>query len=123
MAIGMKKYARLLDKPYAAYTFAACSAVVLFMLLSNLDVINGWISGLGKLLSPVFTGIAVAYLFNPLSDFFERKWLKKIKKDTARHLSMPHRTPFGNYFLIGLSQIGCPFFFRCIRKSPSGEGD
>lgn len=86
MAIGMKKYARLLEKPYAAYTFAACSAVVLFMLLSNLDVINGWISGLGKLLSPVFTGIAVAYLFNPLSDFFERKWLKKIKKDTARHL-------------------------------------
>ena len=82
----MKKLDKLLQKPWAAYTFAACAAVLLFVLLQNLPAVGKWLKDAVQFVSPVITGVAVAYLFNPVSDFFERKWLKKIKKDSARHV-------------------------------------
>ena len=81
----MKKFEKLLQKPWAAYTFAACAAVVLFLLLSNLGTIGKAFSSVWSLLSPVVTGIIIAYLFNPVSDFFERTVFKKIKKEGTRH--------------------------------------
>ena len=78
-----------MQRPWAAYTFAACCAVVLYLTLSHLSVVGGWISSLWKLLSPVVIGIIVAYLLNPISDFFEFKVLKRIKKqETAHFLSV-----------------------------------
>ena len=82
----MKKFERLMAKPWAAYTFAACCAVCLYMLLKNVSVLYGAVGTVLKLLSPVVTGVITAYLFNPLVDFFEKKCFKKIKKESARHL-------------------------------------
>ncbi len=82
----MKKFEKLLEKPWIAYTFAACAAVVLFLLLSHLSLFFGWIAAVWKLLSPVAIGIVVAYLLNPISDFFEFKVLKKMKNKSAAHL-------------------------------------
>ncbi|MBQ7549036.1 MAG: AI-2E family transporter [Clostridia bacterium] len=81
----MKQFKEKLVQPWAAYTFAACSAVVLFFLLSHLTSIFGWLSSLIKLLSPVITGVIVAYLMNPVSDFFEFNVFKKMKKPGAAH--------------------------------------
>lgn len=81
----MKKFEKLLAKPWAAYTFAACSAVILYLLLSHLAVFFGWLSSLWKLLSPVVIGIVVAYLLNPVSDFFEYRAFRKIKNRSAAH--------------------------------------
>lgn len=82
----MKKIEKLLAKPWAAYTFAACCAVLLYVILNNLPVIGGWISAAWKVLSPVAVGIVVAYLLNPISDFFELKVFRKMKKPGAAHL-------------------------------------
>ncbi|MCR5150558.1 MAG: AI-2E family transporter [Clostridiales bacterium] len=82
----MKRFSGILSKPWAAYTFAACSAVTLYMLLSHLSLLTGWISSVWKLLSPVFIGVIVAYLINPVSDFFEFRVFKKLKKPGAAHL-------------------------------------
>ncbi len=82
----MKKLDHILEKPWAAYTFAACIAVVLYLILGHLFIFFGWIASLWKLLSPVVTGIVVAYLLNPISDFFEFKVFKKMKKPGAAHL-------------------------------------
>ncbi len=82
----MKRFKDLLSRPWAAYAFATCSAVILYMLLSHLSVFFGWLASLWKLLSPVFTGIIVAYLMNPVSDFFEFRVFKKLKKPGAAHL-------------------------------------
>ncbi len=82
----MKKLDHILEKPWAAYTFAACFAVLLYLVLSHLPIFFGWIGSLWKLLSPVVTGIIVAYLLNPISDFFEFKVFKKMKKPGAAHL-------------------------------------
>lgn len=82
----MKRFTECLSKPWAAYTFAACSAVILFMLLSHVSLFIGWISSFLKLISPVIIGVIVAYLMNPVSDFFEFRVFRKLKKPGAAHL-------------------------------------
>ena len=82
----LKRFKALLSRPWAAYAFAACCAVVLYMLLSHISVLSGWFSSIWKLLSPVVIGIIVAYLMNPVSDFFEFRVFKKMKKPGAAHL-------------------------------------
>ena len=81
----MKKLSKLLEKPWAAYAFAACSAVLLFVVLNHIQQLFGYLQATLKFFSPVITGVIVAYLFNPVSDFFERKCLKWIKKKSLRH--------------------------------------
>ena len=82
----MKKFTQFLSRPWAAYTFAACVAVILYVALTHTAVISGWLSSLWKLISPVVTGIIVAYLMNPVEDFFELRVFKKMKKPGAAHL-------------------------------------
>ncbi|MBQ7546834.1 MAG: AI-2E family transporter [Clostridia bacterium] len=82
----MKRFRELLSRPWAAYAFAAWGAVVLYMLLSHLALFAGWLASLWKLLSPVVIGVIVAYLLNPVSDFFEFRVFKKLKKPGAAHL-------------------------------------
>ncbi len=82
----MNRIKEILKKPWAAYTFALCSAVLLYMILANLPAISRVIASIWKIVSPVFIGIIVAYLLNPLSDFFEFKMLKKMKKRSAAHI-------------------------------------
>ena len=82
----MKRFKEVLSQPWAAYTFAACSAVILYMLLSHLSLFGVWLSSLWKLLSPVVIGIITAYLLNPVSDFFEFRVFKKMKKPESAHL-------------------------------------
>lgn len=83
----MKKIRELLSKPWAAYTVAACSAVILYLLLSNLsEPVAEWFQSVGKMLSPIIWGVAMAYLLNPLVNFFEKKVFKKIKKVRIKHM-------------------------------------
>ena len=82
----MKKIEKLLEKPWAAYTAAACAAVILFMFLGHLASFKAAVHSVWALISPVFTGIIIAYLFNPVSNFFEKTVFKKMKKDSARHI-------------------------------------
>ena len=82
----LKRIKSLLTKPWAAYTFAACSAVLLYMLLSHLPEVGAWLTNVRRFLSPIFIGIVVAYLMNPVSDFFEFKAFSKVKNRTAAHL-------------------------------------
>ncbi len=82
----LKRFKELLSRPWAAYAFAAWSAVILYMLLSHLPLFFGWFGTLWKLLSPVVIGVIVAYLMNPVADFFEFRVFKKVKKPGAAHL-------------------------------------
>jgi len=81
----MKKFEKLLEKPWAAYTFAACCAVALYIILSHLGIAFLWLSSAWSFISPVVTGIVVAYLLNPVSDFFEQKVFGKAKNKSAAH--------------------------------------
>ena len=75
-----------MKKPWAAYTFAMCSAVLLYMILSNLPAIGRVLASVWKVVSPIIIGIIIAYLMNPLSDLFEFRVLGKMKNKSTAHV-------------------------------------
>lgn len=80
----MKKFEEWMKKPWVGYTFATCSAVVLFMLLNNLASISAWVAGFFAFVRPVVSGGIIAYVFNPLCNLFEKKPFKIIKNQSRR---------------------------------------
>ncbi len=83
----MKKLKLLLQKPWFAYTFALCFAILFYLILTNAGVFTSAIKSVLQLLSPIIIGLIVAYLLNPLSEFFKRTLLKNIKKEQTRHVT------------------------------------
>ncbi|MCF0131183.1 MAG: AI-2E family transporter [Pseudobutyrivibrio sp.] len=80
-----KGFKKLMKNRWAAYTFALCSAVVLYLALSHIGILFVAISALIGFISPVIYGIVIAYLINPLINIFEYKVFKKIKNENAKH--------------------------------------
>lgn len=80
-----EKLSRLLSKPWAAYTTATCSAVLLYLFLTHLGSVKTVLEAIYGFLSPVIIGIIVAYIFNPVEDFFENRLLGRRNKDKSRH--------------------------------------
>lgn len=80
----MKKLRRLLEKRWAANTFALCAAVLLYLLLSHMSPILEWFRSLWRLLSPVVIGLVLAYIIDPVAKFMEGHVLRFIRKDTSR---------------------------------------
>ncbi len=81
----MKKLKELLEKKWFAYTFAASFAVILYVMLTHFEGIGSFFAAFKNVVSPVICGIIMAYLMNPLANFFERRWYGKIKKEKSRH--------------------------------------
>lgn len=82
----MKLFAKWMKKKWMHYTVAACSAVILYFLLSNIGSIWGFFSSFFSIVKPVIIGIVVAYVFNPLANLFDRKVLTGIKNEKSRWL-------------------------------------
>ena len=81
----MKKLKELLEKKWFAYTFAASFAVILYVMLTHFEGIGNFFAAFKNVVSPVICGIILAYLMNPLANYFERKWFGRIKKEKSRH--------------------------------------
>lgn len=82
----MKKVKQWFTRPWVGYAAAACIAVVFYEVLEHFAAFKGAIGTVWTFLSPVVTGLVVAYLFDPVARFFENKVLKRMKKESARHL-------------------------------------
>lgn len=80
-----EKVREALKRPWLAYTIATCSAVVLFILLSNFGALTQFLRSIYNLFSPIIIGIILAYILNPLVNLFERHVLKKMKKEKLKH--------------------------------------
>ena len=75
----MKFNKDLLEKRWVAYTLATCSAVVLYFLLSNVsDIFNG-LRVVYKVLSPLITGLIIAYVIDPFITFLQRTVFANVK--------------------------------------------
>ena len=85
----MKFNKKFFKQKWVSYTIATCSAVVLYLLLSNQGFLLGALSAIFKIIKPVISGIIVAYVFNPLANLFDRKVFYKLKnKKTSWKLSV-----------------------------------
>ncbi len=82
----MKKLKELLEKNWFAYTFAACVAVLLYVILTHFSGIGSFFAAFKDVISPVICGAVMAYLMNPVCKYFEKSFLRKIKKDRIRHI-------------------------------------
>lgn len=83
------KFRKALDQPWAAMTFAACAGVVLFVLLSHLGLIGKGLVKLYGFVEPVFIGLVIAYVTDPLVVFYEEHVFRKVgRKNIRRGLSV-----------------------------------
>ncbi len=80
----MKISEKWFKRKWVSYTIATCSAVILFMILSNLEGIFSGFSSLYGFIRPIVTGIVIAYVFNPVAKLFESKVFKKVKKESTK---------------------------------------
>ena len=80
-----EKVREALKRPWLAYTIATCSAVVLFILLSNFGALTKFLRSIYNLFSPIIIGLILAYILNPLVNVFERHVLKRMKKVKLKH--------------------------------------
>ena len=81
----MKKFKNLMENNWAAYTLATCSAVLLFIFLTNFSSFLNIVYSIEGLLFPIIIGAVLAYLLNPIVVFFEERALKNVKKDGLRY--------------------------------------
>lgn len=82
----MEKVRQWFTKPWVGYAAAGCVAVLFYEILEHLGDVKNAIGSALTFLSPVITGLVVAYLFDPIVRFFENKLFKKLKKESTRHL-------------------------------------
>ncbi|HCI73840.1 MAG TPA: AI-2E family transporter [Lachnospiraceae bacterium] len=75
---------RWLKQPWAAYTFAICSGVVLFLFLSHISLLWNFFKAFIHIVFPVLIGIVIAYVLDPLVKFFENKLFSKVRRPTAK---------------------------------------
>ncbi len=71
-------------KPWASYTIATCSAVLLYLVFCHLPQIWNALGRILKTLSPVLIGLIMAYVLDPMAHFFETRIFRKIRKDMVR---------------------------------------
>ena len=80
----MKFNKKFCKKKWVNYTIATCSAVVLFVVLTNLGNILGAIGSFFSFIRPVILGIAIAYVVNPLGKWLYSGAFKNIKNEATR---------------------------------------
>lgn len=82
----MERIKNWFKKPWVGYACAGCIVVLLYELLEHITAVKAGVNAVWTFLSPIVIGVVVAYLFDPVSEFFKRKVLRKVKKESARHI-------------------------------------
>lgn len=82
--INMKFNKNDLNKPWLAYSAATCSAVVLFIFLSNLDFWGKVALQIGEFIYPIFLAAVIAFILNPLVELFVKYVFADVRSDSLR---------------------------------------
>ena len=64
----------------------ACGAILFYVILTNLGIFWGGIGFILRILTPVIMGALIAFLLNPIVQFFEKKVFRKLKIRSGRYL-------------------------------------
>ncbi len=77
------------NQKWVPYTIASCSAVLLFVILTNIDFFLKGVSGFFVIVKPVILAIIMAYVMDPVARSFERYMSRFIhNKSAARKISV-----------------------------------
>ena len=75
---------KLREKPWYNTAAAICIGVVLYVVLTRLDSIFGAAKTFVGYFAPVLTGCLIAYLVNPLAQFYGNSLFRRAKTDKGR---------------------------------------
>uniref|UniRef100_I5ATB9 Putative permease n=1 Tax=Eubacterium cellulosolvens (strain ATCC 43171 / JCM 9499 / 6) TaxID=633697 RepID=I5ATB9_EUBC6 len=74
----------LLKKRWVSYTVALCIAVILYLTLSNINIFFTGISAFLDFIYPVFLGLIIAYIMDPLVMLYQKNVFQRVSKNTIR---------------------------------------
>lgn len=80
----MKFNKDLLEKRWFIYSLATCSAVLLYLFISHIAVVFGAVGFVYRIISPLVTGLVIAYIINPFVNFIRYRILKDEKRERAK---------------------------------------
>ena len=72
------------DSKWVPYTIATCSAVILFVILTNISFFLESIGSIFGVIKPVLIAVVLAYIMDPIARGIEFMFLFNIKKDKIR---------------------------------------
>nr|MCR4867702.1 AI-2E family transporter [Lachnospiraceae bacterium] len=78
------KFEDLKNKKWYNGMVIACSAVILYVLLTNIVSVWNVITRILGYFAPLILGCILAYLVNPLAKWFESRIFKKVKKENLK---------------------------------------
>lgn len=81
----MKFNKNVLKQKWFAYTFAMCSAVVLYLVLTHIGGLVHVFKGIWRVGAPVFMAFVIAYIIDPLVKIFHKNVFYNVHKRKLRH--------------------------------------
>lgn len=81
----MKFNKNVLKQKWFAYTFAMCSAVVLYLVLTHIGGLVHVFKGIWRVGAPVFMAFVIAYIIDPLVKIFHKNVFYNVRKRKLRH--------------------------------------
>lgn len=80
---------RLFEKKWFAYSFALCTAVVLYLFLTHVPVLLNGLQAIVDFIFPVIAGFCFAYVLDPVASFCQKTLFKNVKSERmSRNLSV-----------------------------------
>lgn len=80
--------------------FALCIGAIL--LITQIDAVKSTLSWLGNTLSPILTGVVLAYVINPLCMFFEKRFKRLFARSKKMSAKAKHRVSRGLSILLSI---------------------
>lgn len=90
----------------AFFTFTAC--VLLFFIIYKMKEIGAFIGSIISILEPILIGIVIAYLLNPVMNFFEKRislLLEKTKLTSQKRFQMTRGISVGLSLIFGVAVV------------------
>ena len=106
----MHKFEKFLEKRWAANILTVCVGVILYLLLTHFYVITDSIHWIFKILSPLITGVVMAYLMDPIAKWLETTVFIKMKNEK-------HRRSLSVVFAVILVLLAVILFFIALVPS------
>jgi len=113
----MRRFDKLKDQRWFAYTLAGCVTVVVYIVLSHISVLHRGVNTVVSYLGPLIGGCVIAYIMNTLAKAYQRLFFRKVKKEkTGWRLSILLTVITVLAFLILMTAIVVPQLATSIYK-------
>ena len=89
LGVIMKLNPKLKDKRWAHLAIPLCIAILFYLVCSHLPFLGKGVGKFFQLMTPIFIGLVIGYVLNPVANFFHRTLFRRVKSyQMGRNLSV-----------------------------------